>query len=99
MFSARVHGWWPWSDMTITVSDCVGALDERPQLAVEQAVDVAHPLGHGRRGGAGMVGMAGVHVLEQAVLDAVGRDEDDAGHVPGLAVACSRADGRRRGRR
>ena len=30
--------------------------------------------------------MAGVHVLEQAVLDAVGRHEDHAGRIPGLLV-------------
>src|SRR5712671_6634007 len=30
--------------------------------------------------------MAGVDVLEQAVLDAVGRDEHHAGGVPGLLV-------------
>ena len=64
----------------------VGALEQRPQLAVEQPVDVDHALGHRRLGGGGVVGMAGVHVLEQAVLDAVGRHEDHAGRIPGLLV-------------
>ena len=64
----------------------VGALEERPELLVEQAVDAADAIGDRRRRRFRVTGMPRMDVLEQAVLEPVGGDEDDAGDIPGLLV-------------
>ena len=72
--------------MSTTVSLVVGALEKRAELAVEHAVDIPHAVGDGGGRDLRVARVAGMDVLEQAVLDPVGRDEDDAGGVPLLGV-------------
>ncbi len=64
----------------------VRPLHERCQLPIEQAVDVAHAVGDRRGGDVLVAGMPRMDVLEQAVLEPVGRDEDHARGVPRLLV-------------
>ena len=100
MFSARVHGWWPWSDISSTRSSGAGALEQRRpargraagrRRARWSATALSRDALRERR-------MAGVDVLEQAVLDPVGRHEHHAGGVP-LAARPSAAAWRPRGAR
>ena len=64
----------------------VGVIDEHAPLAVEHAVDVPHPVCDRRGYGLRVARVAGMDVLEEAVLDPVGRDEDEAGGVPLLGI-------------
>jgi hypothetical protein len=61
-------------------------LEQRPELTVEQAVETTDALGDRGRGSLRVQRMPGMDVLEEAVLGAVGRDEDEAGGVPRLLV-------------